>query len=128
VQDFQEQTVGPYPLFIKQDYLEEIIPPRPAEDTKQQDEEQSFPMGPVYDDYESDPWESQEEEEPEEQQKEQFISCSEPVNEQPSPEISQPVSTDHPPVPTREIQPCVSSCVAGMAACYKFSGVCPFGL
>ena len=72
VQDFQEHTVGPYPLFIKQDDLEEIIPYGPTKDTKKQDQEKSFPMGPVYDDYESDPWVSQEEEpkEPEEQQKE----------------------------------------------------------
>jgi hypothetical protein len=67
-------------------------------------------------------WESHEEE-PEEQQKGQFISCPEPVSEQPSPEISQPASTSHPPVLTRDIQPCVSSCVAEKAACYKFSGV-----
>jgi hypothetical protein len=33
-----------------------------AEDTEQQIEEQSFPTGHVYDDYESDPWESHEEE------------------------------------------------------------------
>jgi hypothetical protein len=74
--DFQEQTVGPYPLFTKQDYLEEIIHPRPVRYTKQQDEEKSFSTGPIYDDYESDPWESQEEEpeELEEQQKEKFIS------------------------------------------------------
>jgi hypothetical protein len=45
----------------------------------------SFPTGHVYDDYESDPWESQEEE-PEEQQKGKFISCPEPVNEKPSSE------------------------------------------
>jgi hypothetical protein len=38
----------------------------PAVITKPQNEEHNFPMGPVYDDYESDPWESQEEE-PEEQ-------------------------------------------------------------
>jgi hypothetical protein len=79
-------------------------------------------MSHVYDDYESDPWEFQEEE-PEEKQKDKFISYSEPVNEQPSPKISQPVSTIHPLVPTREIQPCVSSCIAGMVVCYKFSVV-----
>jgi hypothetical protein len=102
-------------------YCEEINHPWPAEITEQHDEEKNFPTGPVYDDYESDPWESQEEE-PEEQQEEQFISCSEPVREQPSPEISQPASTSHPPVPTRDIHPCVSSCVAEKAACYKFPG------
>ena len=41
-------------------------------------QEQSFPTGPVYDDYESDLGESQEEEkEPEEQS----ALCSEPVSE-----------------------------------------------
>jgi hypothetical protein len=75
--------------------------------------------GPVYDDYESDPWESQEEE-PEEQQKGQFISCPEPVSEQPSSEDSQPVSSSHPPMPTNDIQPCMSSCGAEQAFCYKF--------
>jgi hypothetical protein len=108
VQDFQEQTIGPYPLFIKKDYLEEIIPPRPAEDTEQQDEEKRFMTGPVYDYYESDPWESQEEE-PEEQQKEQFISCPEPVGEEPSLEISQHASSSHPLMPTSHIQPYMSN-------------------
>jgi hypothetical protein len=55
---------------------------------------------------------------------EQFISCPEPVSEQPSSEVSQPASFSHPPVPTRDIQPCVSSCVTEQVACYKFSGVC----
>jgi hypothetical protein len=91
-----------------------------------QDEEKSFPTGPVYDDYESDPWESQEEEpeEPEEQQKEQFISCPEPVGEQPSPEISQPASTSHPPMPTSHIQPYMSSCGTEQVFCYPFSSLC----
>jgi hypothetical protein len=53
-----------------------------------------------------------------------FISCPEPVSEQPSSEVSQPASVSHPPVPTRDIQPCVSSCVTNQATCYKFSGVC----
>jgi hypothetical protein len=95
------------------------------EDTKQHDEEKSFPTGPVYDDYESDPWESHEEE-PEEQQKGWFISCPEPVSEQPSSEISQPASTSHSPALTRNIQQCVSSCVAEKVVCYQFSGVCPW--
>jgi hypothetical protein len=62
-----KNTTEPYPLFLKGDYHEEINHPWPAEIIEQHDEEQSFPMGPVYDDYESDPWESQEDE-PEEQQ------------------------------------------------------------
>jgi hypothetical protein len=109
--------------FVKEEYYEEISHPGPAEITEQRIEEKSFPTGPVYHDYESDPWESKEEE-PEEQQEEQFISCSELVREQPSPENSQPTSASHPPVPTRYIQPSVSSCVAEKAACYKSSRIC----
>jgi hypothetical protein len=122
MQDFQEKTAEPYPLFIKEEYYEEINHPGPAEDVEQQIEEKIFPTGPVYDDYESDPWERKEEEEPEEQQKGQFIPCPEPVHEQPSPEISQPTPAFHPPGPTRDIQPHVNSRVAEEAACYKFSG------
>jgi hypothetical protein len=61
----------------------------PSED----DEEQSSPMVLVYDDYDSDPWESHEEEEG--KPNEQFISCPEPVSEQPPPGISQPASASH---------------------------------
>jgi hypothetical protein len=53
------------------------------------DEEQSSPMVHVYYDCESDPWESHEGEK--EEPNAQFISCSEPVNEQISPGTSQPV-------------------------------------
>ena len=63
MQDFQEHTKESYPLFTKEKYYEEINHPGPAEDTKQQSEEQIFPTVLVYDDYESDPWESHEEEE-----------------------------------------------------------------
>jgi hypothetical protein len=45
------------------------------------------------------------------------------MSEQPPPGINQPASTSHPPVLTRYIQPCVSSCGADRAVCYKFSGV-----
>jgi hypothetical protein len=94
------------------------------EDTDRHDNKKRFPMVPIYDDYESDPWESQEEEEPEEQQQNgQFISCLESASEQPPPEISQPVSTVHPPVPTRDIQPYVNNGVAEEVACHQFSGV-----
>jgi hypothetical protein len=72
-----------------------------------------MPIVPIFDDY-SD----------EEQQEVQFISCSEPVSEQPSPEISQPVSIVHPPVPTRNIQPYVGRGVVEEVACYKFSRIC----
>jgi hypothetical protein len=48
---------------------------------------------------------------------------SEPVSEQPSPRASQPASTVHPPMLTRDIQPCVSSYGAEHVVCYKLSGV-----
>jgi hypothetical protein len=75
-------------------------------------------MVPIYDEYESDPGESQEEEEKE--PVEQVISCPEPVNKQSSSKDSQPVSTSHPPMPTNEVQPCMSSCGAEQAFCYPF--------
>jgi hypothetical protein len=79
-------------------------------------------MGPVYDNYEFDPWESQEEE-PEEKQKGQFIYCPEPVSEHPSSRRSHPASTSHPPVLARDIQQCVRNGVAENIVCYQFSGV-----
>jgi hypothetical protein len=118
MQDFQENTTEPYPLFLKEDYHEEINHPCSVVITEQHDEEQNFHMGHVYDDYESNPWESQEEEE--EQQEEQFISCSEPFCEQPPPKISQTTPASHLPVLAKYIQQCVSSCVVEEAAYYKF--------
>jgi hypothetical protein len=91
------------------------------EDTDRHDNKQSFPMVPIYDDYESDPWESHGEEE--EEPKMQFTECAEPVSEQPPPEISQPMSVVHPPMLTRDIQPHVNNCVAKEATCRPFSGV-----
>jgi hypothetical protein len=72
--DFQEQVAEPYPLLAKENYHEEISHP------EQQLEEQSFPMVPIYDDYESDPWESYEEQE-EDQRGMLFTACTE-VTEQ----------------------------------------------
>jgi hypothetical protein len=71
-QNFQEKTAEPSPLFTNERQCEEINPP------EQQIEKQSFPTGPIYDDYDSDPWESQEEapKEPEEQSKMQFTDCA----------------------------------------------------
>ena len=60
MQDFQEHTVKSHPLFLEEKYYEEIIHLGPAEDIDQQIEEKIFSMGHVYDDYESDPWESHE--------------------------------------------------------------------
>jgi hypothetical protein len=85
VQDLQEHTVEPYPLFIKEKHFEEINHPGPTENTEQHNEEHNFSLGPVYDDYESDPWESREEGEGE--PKGQFISYLEPASEKPLPEI-----------------------------------------
>jgi hypothetical protein len=95
----------------------EINHPGPAED-----QEQSFPMGLVYDNYDSDPWESHEE--GEEEPKEPFISCPEPISEQPSPGIHRPASTFHSPVLTRDIQPGVSNCKVEQAFCCQLHGFC----
>ena len=54
---FQEHATEPFPLYIKGKHCVEISHPGPAED-----QEQSFPMGHVYDDYEADRWEIHEEE------------------------------------------------------------------
>ena len=91
--DFQEQTVEPHPLFANGGYHEEINYSRSTETIKQQFEELIFPTSPVYDDYESDPGESQGEE-PEEQS----AFRPEPVGEQPLPEISEPTKIFHSPV------------------------------
>jgi hypothetical protein len=117
-QNFQEKTAEPSPLFTNERRCEEISPP------EQQIEKQSFPTGPIYDDYDSDPWESQEEasEEPEEQSKMQFTDCAEPVSEQPPPEINQPTSVVHPPVLTIDIQPHIHNCVAEVAVFRQFLG------
>jgi hypothetical protein len=89
--DFQEQTSEPYPLFINEKYYEEISHPGPAERLSNSLKSKSFPTGPVYDDYESDPWESHEEEE--RKQKAVYSYCPEPTSEQPLSETSQPAST-----------------------------------
>jgi hypothetical protein len=116
--NFQEKTAEPSPLFTNERQCEEISPP------EQQIEKQSFPTGPIYDDYDSDPWESQEEapEEPEEQSKMQFTDCAEPVSEQPPPEISEPTSVIHPPVVIRDIRPRVNNCVVEEAVFRQFLG------
>jgi hypothetical protein len=79
-------------------------------------------MVPIYDEYESDPGESQEEEkEPEEQLSTYFIP--EPVSEQLLPEISEPMSVVHSPVLIKDIQPHVNNSVAEEAACHQFSEI-----
>jgi hypothetical protein len=61
--NFQDLTIETFPLFIEEKHCVEISHLGPAEDIQEHDKEQSFPMVPVYDDYDSDPWESHEEEE-----------------------------------------------------------------
>jgi hypothetical protein len=45
MQDFQEHTVEPCPLFINKNYYEEISHPGPAEDVEQQFEEKRLSHG-----------------------------------------------------------------------------------
>jgi hypothetical protein len=64
-------------------------------------------MVPVYDNYESDPWESHEGEK--EELNVQLISCPTLVNEKISPGISQPASILYPPVHSENIKQQVSN-------------------
>jgi hypothetical protein len=97
-----------YPTFDHYKYTEEPI------------SKQNHPMVPIYDEYESDPGEIQEEEkEPEEQLSAYFIP--KPVNEQLLPEISEPTSFVHSHVLIKDIQPHVSNSVVEEASCHKFS-------
>jgi hypothetical protein len=82
---------------------------------------QNHPMVPIYDEYESDLEESQQEEEKEPEG--QSALCSEPVSEQPPPEISEPFSVIHPPVLIRDIRPQVNNCVAEEVVCRQFPGI-----
>jgi hypothetical protein len=115
MQDIQEHTVEPYPIFHEEYYHEEINHLGLAKITEQQIEEQSFPTGLVYDDYESDPCESHEDE-PKEKQTRHFISCPELEINNPSPDTSQLASYPLPPVLINDIQPRVSNCGAYQAA------------
>jgi hypothetical protein len=74
--DFQEQVAEPCPLLTKENYHEEISHLSLSGDAEQYKEEQNLPGEAVYDEYESDPGESQEEEEkePEEQSEHIFHS------------------------------------------------------
>jgi hypothetical protein len=96
-----------YPTFDHYKYTEEPV------------SKQNHPMVPIYDEYESDLGESQQEEEKEPEG--QSALCSEPVSEQPPPEISEPTSVIHPPVVIRDIRPHVNNCVAEEAVCRQFS-------
>jgi hypothetical protein len=91
-------------------------------DTKDPVSKQNHPMVPIYDEYESNPRESQEEEkEPEEQLSTYFIR--EPVSKQLPPEISEPTSVVHSPVLIKDIQPHVSNSVEKEATCHQFSEI-----
>jgi hypothetical protein len=81
-------------------------------------QEKSFPTGPVYDDYEYGPGESQGKE-PEEKS----TFRPKPVREQPLPEISEPMKIFHSPVLVSNIQPHVNNCVAEEATCRQFSKI-----
>jgi hypothetical protein len=107
-QNFQEKTAEPSPLFTNERQCKEISPP------EQQIEKQSCPTSPIYDDYDFDPWESQEEvlEELEEQSKMQFTDCAEPVSGQPPLEINKPISVIHPPMLIRDSRLQVNKCVS----------------
>ena len=69
--------------YDREQYYEEINYPGSTEITEQQFENNCFPTGPVYDEYESDLGESQgeEEEETKEKHKGKFSSCPEPIHE-----------------------------------------------
>jgi hypothetical protein len=82
---------------------------------------QNHPMVPIYDEYESDLGESQEEEQKEPE--EHNISYPEPVSEQPPPENNEPTSFVHQPMLIRDIQPHVNNCVAEEAVCHPFSRI-----
>ena len=56
IKDFQEHATDPFPLYIKEKHCVEIDHPRLVED-----QEKSFPMGLVYEDYDYEPWERHEE-------------------------------------------------------------------
>jgi hypothetical protein len=76
MKDFQDHTIEPFPLLIKEKHWVEINYPRLTESTEQHVKEELSG---------------------------QFISCPEPVIEQVSPGISQPASVLHPPVHSENI-------------------------
>jgi hypothetical protein len=76
MKDFQDHTIEPFPLLIKEKHWVEINYPRLAENTKQHVKEELSG---------------------------QFISYPEPVIEQVSPGINQPASVLHPPVHSENI-------------------------
>jgi hypothetical protein len=90
-------------------------------DTEEPVSKKNHPMVPIYDEYESDLEERQQEEEKEPEG--QFALCLELVSEQPPPEISDPTSVIHPPMLIRDIRPQVNNCVAEEVVCRHFLGI-----
>jgi hypothetical protein len=115
-----DQVAEPCLLLIKENYHEEISHLSPSGDAEQYEEEQNLPGGLVYDEYESDLGESQEEEK---ELEEQSVLCSDPISEKPPPEINEPTSVIHPPMLIRDIRPHVSNFVAEEAVCHQFSEI-----
>jgi len=92
-------------------------------DTEEPVSKKNHPMVPIYDEYESDLGESQEEEQKEPE--EQNISCPEPVSEKLSPENNEPSSAvHHQPVLSRVIQPQENNCVVKETVGHQFSEIC----
>jgi hypothetical protein len=82
-------------------------------DTEEPVSKQNHPMVPIYDEYESDLGDT----EPEEH----YISCLDPVREQPPHKSSEPTSVvHHQPMLIRDIQPQVNSCVEEEGVCHQF--------
>jgi hypothetical protein len=77
MKDFQDHTIEPFPLFIKERHWVEINHPGPAKYTEQHEKEDLNV---------------------------QFISCPEPVNEKISPGIDHPASILHPPIHSESIK------------------------
>jgi hypothetical protein len=115
--DYDEEVVS------NTDQKQPIFDEYPSED----DKEQSFFMAsleprsmvPVYDDYESDPWEGHEGEK--EELNVQLISCPTLVNEKISPGISQPASILYPPVHSENTKQQVSNNEVKEVISYQFS-------
>jgi hypothetical protein len=89
MKDFQDHTIEPFPLYIKEEHCVEINHLGPTKDTEQHDREKEPSMdiheetscSQLADVIGADKGEMEE-------LKVQFISCLEPVNEQVSPGIS----------------------------------------
>jgi hypothetical protein len=110
MKDFQDHTIEPFPLYIKEEHCVEINHLGPAKDTEQHDREEEPSMdiheetscSQLADVIGADKGEMEE-------LKVQFISCLEPVNEKVSPGISRPASVLYPPIHSENIKRWVSN-------------------